>query len=430
MKLILFKVLFHFIPNLNNWLKNVKDPRNENSIKYDVHILLWVLLIAFITKVGSRREINFKMKREEIEKNLSVLCKKEIEKIPDEDTLAYLYELLEPNELQKIIVKIMKLLIRKKVFVNQRLLGYYLIGVDGTGYLKFNKRHCAYCLKRQFGGNIYYMHYVDEFKLITSSGFSLSVGTEFVENLGKKYDKQDCELNGFYRYSEKLKKDFPQMRICLLLDGLFANKNVIITCERNHWKYIIVLKEGSIPTVYKEFETLKKLDPNNKKESEDEKVKQAFSWVNNIDYEGHLLNVLKCKEYNKKKNKETTFIWMTNFKINKSNCHIIANNGGRLRWKIENEGFKSQKCGGYNMEHAYSKHNVGMKNFYFTIQIAHIINQLIEKSSLISADLKKQIGSIKDIAYLLLEELRNSIYDLEEIKFFKTHKFQIRLDGL
>lgn len=266
MKLILFKVLFHFIPNLNYWLKNVKDPRNKNSTEYDVQILLWVLLIAFITKVGSRREINFKMKRKEIEENLGVLSKNKIEKIPDEDTLAYLFESLEPNELQKIIIKIMKLLIRKKVFENQRLLGYYLIGADGTGYLKFKKRHCDNCLKRCFGKNIYYMHYVLDFKLVTSSGLALSVGTEFVENSAKKYDKQDCELKGFYRYSEKLKKDFPQMRICLLLDGLFANKNVIITCKKNHWKYIITLKEGSIPTVYKEFEILKKLSPENRKE--------------------------------------------------------------------------------------------------------------------------------------------------------------------
>ena len=35
---------------------------------------------------------------------------------------------------------------------------------------------------------------------------------------------------------------------------------------------------------------------------------------------------------------------LTNFKIDKHNCYL-ANKGGRLRWKIENEGFNIQKNG-------------------------------------------------------------------------------------
>lgn len=40
-----------------------------------------------------------------------------------------------------------KRLIRKRVLERSRLLDkYYLIAIDGTGYLGFKKRHCEKCL--------------------------------------------------------------------------------------------------------------------------------------------------------------------------------------------------------------------------------------------------------------------------------------------
>ena len=100
---------------------------------------------------------------------------------------------------------------------------------------------------------------VVEAKLILGKGMALSIGTEFIENQGEEVDVQDCELNAFHRLVEKLKKDFPQLEICLLLDGLYANKRIFEVCQRNRWKYIITFKEGSMPATYEEYESLKKI---------------------------------------------------------------------------------------------------------------------------------------------------------------------------
>ena len=51
---------------------------------------------------------------------------------------------------------------------------------------------------------------------------------------------------------------------------------------------------------------------------------------------------------------------------------------GRWRWKIENEGFNTQKKQGYYLEHRYSKDYQAMKNHYYLIQIGHMISQIIE----------------------------------------------------
>lgn len=429
MKDVLYKTISHFFPKLNIWVDKISDPRHSSYITYNLRILFWIGMYLFLLKLGSRRQINFILNTENFINNLSIISSRDIDSLPNDGTLSNLAEELSEESLPEINIKMMRTLLKNKVLEKFRLDNYYLLTLDGTGHLTFKKRHCKHCIKRKIKDEIYYFHPVLDCKLVTSNGMALSVGTEFIENTGKIYKKQDCELKAFYRYCKHLKSKFPQLKICLLLDSLFANQNVMEICEKNHWKYIITFKKGSIPTVYREFEVLKKMSRYNIKKYEDKKVKQVYSWVNDIDHEKHLLNVLECVEYNKKNRKVRRFVWITNFNINKSNCQRLATKGGRLRWKTENEGFNMQKNGGYEMEHAYSENVVAAKNFYIFLQMSHTINQLIENGSLLTDSYKKRIGSIKNIAFLLLEDLRTTVFDLERIKIIETNKFQIRFDS-
>lgn len=71
-----------------------------------------------------------------------------------------------------------------------------------------------------------------------------------------RVDKQDCETKAFKRLAKKIKKEYPRLRIIISGDALYASKPVIDICKENGWKYIIRFKEGSIPTLYREFETI------------------------------------------------------------------------------------------------------------------------------------------------------------------------------
>ncbi|MHB1377718.1 MAG: hypothetical protein ACYCXB_09940 [Candidatus Humimicrobiaceae bacterium] len=82
-----------------------------------------------------------------------------------------------------------------------------------------------------------------EAKLVTGSGLAISVETEFICNSDGK-TKQDCELNAFYGMAKRLKKRFPQLRICLLLDSLYAAAPVMDILKEYKWKYITTFKEG------------------------------------------------------------------------------------------------------------------------------------------------------------------------------------------
>ncbi len=420
------QTMHHFFPSFLNWMKTINDPREQGKIEYPLANLLWVGIFLFLMKLESRRQIKFRFNTEEFIHNLTLLTKVDMDKMAHPDTLSYLLEKLPPEAISKLRVKMVNRLIRMKCLEKFRLLGkYYLLAIDGTGHLVFKKRHCQHCLVRRKEGKVlYYYHNVLEAKLVTANGLAISVETEFIENPHEGVNKQDCELKAFYRLTKKLKRDFPQLNICLLLDGLYAAGPVFDICKNYHWKYIITFKEGSMSEVYGEYLNLKPLYKDTLREIKKSKIRQNFNWVTDIAYQEHSLNVLECNE-SKLGKKDTRFVWLTNLEVNQDNFQQIAR-GGRLRWKTENEGFNTQKNGGYNLEHAYSKDEVGVKNFYLLLQISHTINQLMEKGSLLKDQIKEAFGSIRNIARKLLEDLRTKFIDPEQLRKELSTPFQIR----
>ena len=84
----------------------------------------------------------------------------------------------------------------------------------------------------------------------------------------------------------------------------------------------------------------------------------------------------------------------------------LANHGGRKRWTIENQGFNNQKNQGYELEHAYSENNNAAKNYYFILQIAHTLLQLLTHG-LVAAAFKSVIGTMKNFFIRFADSLRH-----------------------
>lgn len=356
-----------------------------------------------------------------------------LEKTPHGDTVGYLIEKICSKEVSRIRYRVMHKLIRNKSLSYWRLFDtWYLISIDGSGHIGFHQRHCDQCLTRQLSnGTTYYYHPVLESKLVTGHGLALSMGTEFIENKNNKVrTAQDCEYTAFFRWAKRVKKEFPRLRICLLLDSLYACRPVMRLCERYKWRYIITFKEGSMRDVYTWYETMRDHHyQDNVKQITHNKRVQRYRWISPHRHykDGEIFHIFECEEHREDPKKgmvKTRFVWLTNIDITNNNVDKLANRGGRLRWKIENEGFNTQKRRGYEMEHGYSRHPVGMKNFYLLMQIAHIIDQLVEKGSLLTKDMHKKLGSIRNIAHLLLEELRTSVVDSSLL----DRRIQIRLN--
>ncbi len=428
----------HFFGSWEKIFGEVSDPREENLLQYSLPNLLFTGMLMYFLRLGSRRQINFDLrKNENVEEKYHALWG--IRQIPHGDTLNYAFQKLDVDEVQEIVCSLVEKLIRKKVINNWRLLGrYFCIAIDGTGELTFPERHCENCLTKTYkSGKILYYHPVVEAKLVTPNGFAFSIMTEFVENPEDlaKGDKQDCEFKAFKRLAKGLKKRFPRLPICLLLDGLFANGPAMTVCERNKWKYITVLKDNDLKNIHRSFEVAWGAHKENNKTVQvggNQEVTQKYRWENGIKYEDskkqvHYPNIAECIE-TKANGSKTKHKWITNIPISFNNVDVLSNNGGRSRWKIENEGFNVQKNGGYNLEHAYSRDPNARKVFYLLLQIAHLIFQLIEKGSLFRKAFPKKLGSQRNLAKRLLEAWRNLNISSREFRNLGEGRFQIRFD--
>jgi len=351
--------------------------------------------------------------------------------VPHGDTLNYLLGRLAPGELAGLRRRMVHRLIRMKVLDDGRLRGHFLVVIDGTGQLYFRQRHCPHCLERTQGGQTQYYHHVLEAKLVTPEGLAISIGTEFIENTDPKATKQDCELKAFARLAGQLHRDFPQLRLCLLLDALYANGPVFDLCTQYHWKYIITFKEGSLPALWTEYEALRDLQPENRRtETPAEGVRQTFAWVPDLPYtdaEGHAhaLAALQCQEQGPKG--DGFFAWLTNFRVDTSTATALGNRGGRLRWTIENEGFNIQKNGGFALEHAYGTGPRAIKNFYLLMQLAHLVLQLMERGNLLVGRCETLFGSLRALGRRLAESLRHQIIDADALDVAAAARIQIRL---
>jgi hypothetical protein len=379
----------------------------------------------FLLGLRSRRQLRLESDHPTFVANLNRLAGQGVETAPHDDTIAYYMERLDPPELEAWPAELVGVLIRKKALDLWRLYGRFRIALDGTGQLVFRQPHCDHCLTRQTPeGKVLYFHYVLEAKLVTDHGLALSVATEFIRNEDPHADRQDCELKAFYRLAPKLKRYFPQLPIVLLGDGLYACGPVLSVCEQNGWEYIFTFKEGGLPQVFAEFTTLKSLCPKNRTEYRRGAVAQRFAWVNDLEHQGHRFGALDCQEVDPDGTPHT-FAWITNLSVGCQSVITLANQGGRCRWKIENEGFNIQKNHGYELEHAYSQHETAAQNFYVLLQVAHLINQLMIKGLL--RPFKQTYVSIRNYLRRLAEDWRNTLLD-PRLFAEDLPAFQIRLD--
>jgi hypothetical protein len=429
---VLSKTLAHFWPDHRAWLTEVPDTRDQDKITYGRRFLLLMGLMVFLLKRGSRRQARFERDSPEALANLNGLSGCDQKTLAHSDTLNYFLSRVPPVGLDRLRRAMVRRRIRMKALDDGRLLGHFLVVVDGTGQLHFRQKHCEHCLTRTVDGKTQYFHPVLEAKLVTPSGLAISIGTEFIENADPRATKQDCERKAFLRLAPRLKKDFPQLPLCLCLDGLYAKGPVFQTCQDNHWEFFITFQEGSLPAVWKDYQALLELCPqNHKTHTTPEGLRQTFAWVENLEYvddqkRPHRFGAFQCQEH--KGDRRQFFAWLTNFSLRADNVVSLANRGGRSRWKVENEGFNIQKNGGFHLEHPYGTGHRQIKNFYVLLQIAHMILQLIERGSLLGAECQRLFGSLRNLARRLAESLRNRLIPPEALDVAAAARIQIRLD--
>ena len=102
------------------------------------------------------------------------------------------------------------------------------------------------------------------------------------------------------------------------------------------------------------------------------------------------------------------FSWVTDIKLTKENAFKIMQ-GGRARWKIENETFNTLKNQGYEFEHNYGhgKENLSTVLAY-TMMLAFLVDQaqlltssLVQQGVLVKKQLKRFYQTLREYFFML-----------------------------
>jgi len=420
------------------------DPRKRKA--YTVAELVTGCVSIFLFKESSRNAINNDRKEEQFRRNYERIFKLGL---PHMDTVDEFLRLLSPDELEHLKAAMVSSLIEQKVLHQFKLMGkYFMVAIDATGINSYdeNNEEKDRVHKTSKNGKITYHSYVLEAKLVTTSGLSISIASEWIANDAERnFNKQDCEMKAFERIAVKLKKYFPRLPVCILADGLYPNDTFMKTCASNDWQYIVMLKDDSLKMLQTTI-----VDTENKHRHRQQRQHTSalgmhlttgeYEWISQpLSYKTHTLYWLSCTETQARyckakdgsrqlqKKEQTRFVWLTSLPPDARNAHQIAE-GGTKRWKIENEGFNTQKNNGYALGHLFSRtSSTSYKNYYQCLQIAHIINQLTEHSQTVTdlLDSDKKI-TIKYLWKLLNALLLMQLIETEEGTESQKH-CQIRL---
>lgn len=443
------RTLRHFFPLWNSWLDQLPDRRDPEAITYPHRFLACWGILLYVLQLGSRRQLDYHLRAEgtHVLGNLNRLVDTDLTTRPVHDTLDYFAGKTTVAGNERLRTQMNQRLLRMKVFEPTRVLGYVPLITDGTGHLVFGRRHCDRCLQQRHGKHMCYLHQVLEAKFVGPAGLVSSVGSAFIENepgwdkLPVEQRKQQCELKAMEQLAPALKRDYPQLKICWLGDALWACGRAFQIAHANGWSFVFTFKEGRLPALWREFQTLLNQVPEQVVTVDlPDGTKQEYRWVNDLDYEDSeqrrwKLNALQCRE-TPPREAAKLFAWITALPLNRQTVVAVATQAGRPRWMIENEGFNWQKNSGMRLQHVYSVDEQKLKVYYLWLQIAHLLLLLLFKGSLLRQATEQWgysvlgwFGSWQNVGRRLLESLRNGWWPDESLASCQGKAERIRLDS-
>jgi hypothetical protein len=168
--------------------------------------------------------------------------------------------------------------------------------------------------------------------------------------------KNDCERQAAKRLCAALDERYPDLKILLVEDALYANAPHIRQITQYGWNYILNVKPDSHKSLEKQFagrrargdvKQLHLIDPDG--------LRHYFAWTSNLVLNDSSIDVrvnYLLYEQRDQDGQVTRWTWITNLVLTRRSI-VKVMRAGRARWKIENETFNTLKNQGYHFEHNY-----------------------------------------------------------------------------
>jgi len=369
--------------DLSSRFATLPDPRDASRTLYSVPMLMWEELSMLLSGVDSRYAMIDDCRTAGFARSLRRLVdsKAPLSAAPHPDTVYKYLQRLPPEALQMLLARLSRDLLRRRCFEATRFDGEYLVGIDATWLHSYKKRHCEQCLVRKHStGEVYYSHAVLEAKVLLGRDMALPLASVPIQNDDPNATKQDCEQKAFVRLAETLRNHFPRLPMCLLLDSLYGVAPVLEQCEDMNASYIIVFKKGRTPAFYEEARRRADRGEEARVDQPDGTV-QFLSWATNLDYRGHTVHAVFCRERKPRNANESTWAWITDHRPTRRTVQPIANRG-RCRWNIE-ETYNALKTGPTRQHHDFGSQGFAWYNTWLVAQLALLLLHLVARTDLL-----------------------------------------------
>jgi hypothetical protein len=339
---------------------------------------------------------------EKLSENLNLKSIYKIDNIPCDTQMRTILDHVEPGDIEPIFSDVFRQLQRGKVLEKMVFMnGCYLLSLDGTGYFSSNQIHCDSCCEKKSSktGEITYEHKIlgaaivhPDFKVV------IPLAPEpIIKQDGET--KNDSERNASKRYFNKLRKMHPHLRLIVTEDSLNSNAPHILELKRHKLNYIIGVKNGDHAFLFNYVDSAEKDGLIKEIEFKNDNIVYKFRFINQVPLNASnqelFVNFIEFWEI--KPEKTLHFSWVTDIFVTEKNIFQIMQ-GGRARWKIENETFNTLKNQGYHLEHNYGHGNKNLSVvFCMLMMLAFLVDQAQQISCQLFQQVWKKLGSKRSL---------------------------------
>ena len=350
--------------------------------------------------------------RKGVDSNLRSMYR--IEKVPCDTQMRTILDDVEPVQIRPVFKSVHGELerrgeLRKFVFLG----GSYLVSLDGTGYFSSKKIYCSSCLQKvnKKTGEVTYYHQLMGGVIIHPN--RREVIPLMPEPIMKQdgETKNDCERNAAKRFLTRLKQDYPHLSFTITEDALSPNAPHIRELEKHGFHYILSVKEGDHEYLFEQVALARQEGRTTEFEQREGDVLHRFSFIKQMPLNKSnpdvLVNFIEYWEI--RKGKTQHFCWVTDFTITKLNAFMIMQ-GGRARWKVQNETFNTLKNQGYHFEHNFGH---GKKNLSVVFTVLMMLAFLVDQVQQLACELFQAVLDKKGSKKRLWEHMRALFKTLE-----------------
>ncbi len=335
-----------------------------------------------------------------------------IGQIPSDTQMREILDAVDPERLRDSFGDVFRQLQRGKALEPFAFYaGHYLLSLDGTGYFSSQKVHCPSCqVKEHKDGAVTYQHQILGAVIVHPDIKEvIPLAPEPIQKQDG-HAKNDCERNAAKRLLRKIRRQHPHLKLIVVEDGLASNGPHVRDLIDSGMHFILGVKPGDHAFLFEQVEAARRAGRSPKRSRKEGDRTAEVSWVYGVPLnesnQDLRVDFLEYNEYDADGKRRKHFTWITDLHVTLRNAWKFAQ-GGRARWRIENETFNTLKNQGYHYEHNYGH---GLRNLSVVFATLMMLVFLVDQAQQLCCPLFCAVWQKLGSKRALWEKLRSHFY--------------------